>query len=62
MDPKDQNLEADLLSREVDPDDWGVSQEFFKFMDGLWGPHTVDRFADNLNAKLPNFIIRSTPV
>jgi hypothetical protein len=25
-------------------------------MDKLWGPHTVDRFADNFNSKLDKFI------
>jgi hypothetical protein len=53
--PRSENEAADLLSRMVDYDDWGVSCEFFKFMDGIWGPHTVDRFADHLNAKIPNF-------
>lgn len=46
---------ADYLSKEIDFDDWGVSQLFFSFMDSIWGPHTVDRFADNYNAKLPRF-------
>ena len=44
------------LSRETDLDDskslYGVAQLFFNFMDSIWGPHSVDRFADNLNAKL----------
>ena len=53
--PRSQNEEADLLSREIDYDDWGVSQEFFSFMDNLWGPHSVDRFADHLNFKISNF-------
>ena len=59
--PRDQNDKADaflttrLKSRVVDFDDWGVSRIFFQFIDGLWGPHSVDRFADDLNAKLPKF-------
>jgi ribonuclease HI len=53
--PREDNAQADLLSREIDFDDWGVSVEFFKFMDSLWGPHTIDRFADNFNAKLRRF-------
>ncbi|XP_072014262.1 uncharacterized protein [Amphiura filiformis] len=48
--PREENTLADSLSREIDFDDWGVSQSFFNFMDSLWGPHSVDRFADNQNA------------
>ena len=44
---------ADELSREIDFDDWGISELFFHFIDGLWGPHSVDMFADELNTKLP---------
>ena len=53
--PREENVRADLLSRQEDWDDWGISHEFFSFVDGRWGPHTVDRFADNFNAKLPKF-------
>ena len=52
--PRELNVDADMLSREIDFDDWGVSQVFLNFMD-QWGPHTVDRFADNFNAKLVKF-------
>ena len=53
--PREDNAEADALSREIDLDDWGVSQDFFNEIDRIWGPHTVDRFADNSNAKLSRF-------
>lgn len=52
---RDDNHIADELSREIDVDDWGVSSCFFQFMNNLWGPHTVDRFADNVNTKLKRF-------
>ena len=39
----------------VDIDDWGTCPEFFEFMDYIWGPHTVDRFASYLNKKLMRF-------
>ena len=32
--------------------------DFIHFVDGLFGPHTVDRFADSANAKLPVFFSR----
>ncbi|XP_072030100.1 LOW QUALITY PROTEIN: uncharacterized protein [Amphiura filiformis] len=53
--PRDQNARADEISREIDFDDWGVSPQFFQFIDNIWGPHTVDRFADELNTRLPKF-------
>ena len=53
--PRGENLFADYLSRIVDHDDWGLSQQFFDLVDSAWGPHTVDRFASEHNAKLPRF-------
>ena len=34
--PRDQNETADIISKCVDYDDWGVSDEFFKFMNQMW--------------------------
>lgn len=53
--PRDQNEQADLLSRVIDIDDWGTSDEFFTFIDNIWGPHTYDRFANYENAKISVF-------
>lgn len=53
--PREQNEKADLLSRIIDVDDWGISRDFFNFLDELWGPHTYDRFANMDNAKLTVF-------
>ena len=53
--PRTENERADKLSRIIDNDDWGVSDECFKIVDDLWGPHTVDRFASYYNKKLPRF-------
>ena len=53
--PRDLNQVADNLSREVDCDDWGISVDYFQYLDNLWGPHTVDRFADNYNTKTVRF-------
>ena len=43
------------MSREIDLDDWGVSQDFFNEIDRIWGPFTVDLFAVNSNIKLSRF-------
>ena len=31
-------MEADLISKEIDLDDWSVSDDFFNFINNLWGP------------------------
>ncbi|WP_228265385.1 reverse transcriptase-like protein, partial [Acinetobacter baumannii] len=38
--PREENQKADYVSKIIDTDDWHVSEEFFSFMDKLWGPHT----------------------
>ena len=53
--PRKENERADLLSRIVDRDDWSVSQSLFKFLNHVWGPFTIDRFADSNNTKLIKF-------
>lgn len=53
--PRSQNDQADFLSRIYDPDDWGLSWDTFQNIDIVWGPHSFDRFANYLNAKLPRF-------
>ena len=53
--PREQNLQADYLSKIVDAEDWGVTKDFFVFMDNLWGAHTIDRFASCRNNKLNRF-------
>jgi hypothetical protein len=46
---------ADALSKLPDHDDWETSPSFFEELDALWGPHDVDRFADDSNAKVSAF-------
>ena len=52
---REQNTQADYLSRILDIDDWAISTEFFQFIDELWGPHSVYRFASTNNAKTKTF-------
>jgi hypothetical protein len=33
----------------IDHEDWDVSDEFFSFIDDLWGAHSIDRFASIMN-------------
>ncbi|XP_052089575.1 uncharacterized protein LOC127726267 [Mytilus californianus] len=53
--PREENEKADALSRIIDIDDWGISFEFFDFLNSIWGPFTVDRFANMHNTKLTRF-------
>ena len=57
------NQQADYISRFIDTDDWQLTDEFFLFLDGCWGPHSVDCFANYYNHKLPNIFQGSgTPI
>ena len=51
--PRPQNDQADFLNRIFDSDDWGLSP--LSFHNSVWGPHSVDRFANYVNAKLLRF-------
>ena len=56
--PRDKNQVADELSRTVDVDDWSVSEATFTWLEARWGPHSIDRFAADYNAKLERFNAR----
>ena len=49
---RNDNVLADGISKSIDYDYLGVSDEFFQFIDNMWGPHEVDPLANNENAKL----------
>ena len=53
--PRSENCRADFLSKLIDVDDWETSLCFFSFMDSIWGPHTIDRFANYRNKKTERF-------
>ena len=53
--PRIQNKEADRVSRIIDIDDWEITSTFFNYLNSLWGPFTVDRFANFQNKKLQRF-------
>ena len=53
--PRSQNQQANFLSRIFDSDDWGLFPLSFHYIDSVWGSHSVDRFANHVNAKLPRF-------
>ena len=49
------NERADLLCRIVDYDDWMLNPVVFAEVDRLWGPHSVDRFANWQNCQTTRF-------
>ena len=52
--PRTENEKADYISRLIDFDDWQITHDLFVSLEELWGPHTVDCFADYYTAKLPS--------
>ena len=44
--PREENEFADYLSRIIDYDDWMLNPVVFNELDGIWGPHIIDRVAD----------------
>ena len=53
--PRSENEKADYISRLIDHEDWEVSGKFLDLMNGLWGPFTIDRFANFNNKKLNRY-------
>ena len=53
--PREHNQLADYYSRIIDHDDWMLNPIAFGRLDSLWGPHTVDRFANSINAQVVRF-------
>ena len=60
--PREKNQLADYLSRIIDYDDWYLDPSMFVRLDYLWGPHSVDRFANHLNTHLPRFNSRHADI
>lgn len=53
--PRSENEQADFISRIEDYDDWMLDPKEFASIDNLWGPHTIDRFADVYNRQTDRF-------
>ena len=56
--PRDNNQAADALSKTIDPDDWSVSDRIFKYFTKVYGPFSLDVFANNHNSKCNTFFSR----
>ena len=53
--PREENGEADAISKYRDSDDWGIDYESFGYIQTRFGHLDIDRFADSKNNKLPRF-------
>lgn len=53
--PRKENELADCISKVIDVDDWQLSNDFFDYLNSLWGPFSIDRFANHYNTKLERF-------
>ncbi len=49
------NKDADYLSRLLPSYEWQLNPRLFKFLDQIYGPHTVDRFASMTTTHLPHY-------
>ena len=55
---RDCNTRADFISKLVDFDDCQVTEDIFKDLDSLKGPHTEDCFATYYNRKIVRYFYR----
>ena len=53
--PRDDNVIADLASKNVERDDFMLNPYIFAALDILWEPHTIDRFSSFRSRQLPRF-------
>ena len=56
--PRTENEKANYISRLVDFDDWQITHDLFLSLEELWGPHTVDSFANYYTGKLTRLFSR----
>ena len=49
---------ANCISHFIDVDNWQISCSLFLQLEKLWGPHTVDCFANHYNFKISRFLSR----
>ena len=56
--PRIDNKMADLMSKQLDLDDYMLDPNLFAIADIRWGPHTVDRFSSFRTRQIPRFCSR----
>lgn len=53
--PREDNTEADALSKQVDADDYMLQPSVFADIHGAWGPFAIDLFASDTTKQLPTY-------
>ena len=56
--PRIDNQVADLMSKQLDLDDYMLNPNLFAIADIRWGPHIVDRFSSFRTRQIPRFCSR----
>ena len=56
--PRSDLERVDYKSRIVDLNDWRINSSCFEYIEKLWGPHTVDCFANYYNKKVETFFLQ----
>jgi hypothetical protein len=56
--PRTEVTKADFISRIIDLDDWQITRSLFDHLENLWGPHSIDCFANHYNHKISRFYSR----
>ena len=56
--PREENEQADAISKFIDSDDWQLDRQIFLELDSLWGPHSIDLFASFKSSHLSTFASR----
>ena len=56
--PRNENWNADFISKDVDRDDYMLNPEIFAAVDARWGPHSIDRFSSFKTCQVPCFCSR----
>ena len=49
------NVQADTLSRLSSKYEWSIQQNIYDYLNVLWGPHTLDRFATMATTKCEKY-------
>ena len=53
--PRSENQWADIVSKDLDRDDYILHPDIFAVLDLMWGPHSMDRFSFFCTRQVPRF-------
>ena len=53
--PRTDNQWADVVSKDIDRDDYMLHPDIFAVLDVIWGPHSIDRFSSFRTRQIPRF-------